>query len=308
MADSPDLPPLDDATAAWLCEHLPAGWEGAQLVAETKRSRVVRLATAEGARYFKQDLILPPPEATILARLAPRWPGHIAPVVALDEARGWSLTEDVGPRGLDGAETPAWCEVVEAFARVQLDTGLAPEEWIALGCRDLRGERLLGAVDAMLTDMRPHLDDETGARLDAQRPRVAAACDELAGDGIPATLVHQDLVPENLVLGAAGPVFIDWSDTVVGHPFFGPDRLLDSCWGDAERKAAVIDAYLGAYEGVAAPDRLRASFDAMLSLRVLYEDVRWHHELREVDPESEHARRMRADLVHGLGLVAGQPV
>ena len=30
--------------------------------------------------------------------------------------------------------------------------------------------------------------------------------------------------------------------------------------------------------------------------------------LREVDPESEHARRMRADLVHGLGLVAGQPV
>lgn len=116
--------------------------------------------------------------------------------------------------------------------------------------------------------------------------------------------MHQDLVPENLVWTGGRAVFLDWSDTVVGHPFFGLDRLLDSCWGDPQRKSAVIQAYLEAFEDLASEARLKRSFDRVLWLRVLYEDLRWHHEILALPEDSAQRQRLRADQLSGLAMVA----
>ena len=295
---------LPDGAHEWVASYLPESIESAEVINATQRSTVVRLRTDGRVCFFKADHILPPAEAIVIGRLAPRWPNHIVPVIALDEARGWSLSEDAGRTGLDDANTDDWCRLVDRFGRVQQATGLSADEWVALGCRDLRGERLFSAIDAMLADCRSEVGEKLWSRIESLRPKISEACNDLANDGIPATLVHQDLVPVNIILRDGVPVFLDWSDTVIGHPFFGCDRLLDSCWNEPERKAAVIDAYLGAFEGVVSEERLRASFKRVLWLRVLYEDVRWHHEIAELDPESEPAQRLGRDMIGGVRMVA----
>ena len=110
---------------------------------------------------------------------------------------------------------------------------------------------------------------------------------------------------ENIAVSANGPVLLDWSDVVVGHPFFACDRLLDACWTDAARKEAVIAAYLSAFDAVADAEILRRSFDAVLFLRVVYEGVRWMDEIEDLDPEAEHRRRLWADALAGLRAMAG---
>jgi len=300
----PEPVELPTAMGEWIDAHLPGVCESVEMVADTQRSFVVRLSSAGETFYFKSDRILPPPEAVVLARLARRWPARVPPVVAVDEERGWSLTRDVGAIGLDGATTDTWCRVAAGFAAVQCDPGLDASAWLALGCRDLRGRALFASIETMLADFEDQIDVTKQVALRAALPRIESACDALATDGIPATLVHQDLVPVNIVVRDGEPVFLDWSDTVVGHPFFGFDRLLDSCWNDVDRKAAVIDAYLAGFTHVAEPEHLRASFDRVLSLRVLYECVRWHHELAEIDVSSDHAVLLRKDALAGLSLVA----
>jgi len=37
---------------------------------------------------------------------------------------------------------------------------------------------------------------------------------------------------------------------------------------------------------------------------VLYEGLRWHHEIGALDPGCEHAARLRADQLLGLTMVA----
>ena len=66
----------------------------------------------------------------------------------------------------------------------------------------------------------------------------------------------------------------------------------------------MIDAYLECFEGVAPAAELRESFGCVLRRRVLYEDLRWHHEILAIDPGSEHAERLRRDIVAGLTAVA----
>ena len=298
------LPDMTDAMRTWVHAHAPGAVRTMETVASTPRSLVVRMTTTSGVLFFKSDKILPPPEGVVARRLSERWPEHIAPLVAVHAEHGWSLTRDAGRAGLDDASTAMWCRVVDRFARVQIDTGLTADEWVAIGCRDFRGPAFQVEVDAMLEGAAPDLAAGVRTRLRARHEQIAVACADLAADGIPATLVHQDFVPVNIIASGDAPVFIDWSDTVVGHPFFGFDRLLDSCWTDSERKTAVIDAYLAAFGGVAPAERLRASFQRVLSLRVIYECVRWHHELAATDPSLERSQFLRRDMLGGLTMIA----
>ena len=309
--DLPSLTALGGDAVHWIETQLPAVCTAAETVRETERSTVVRLSCDDGAVFFKADHILPPPEAAILGRLAMHKPQFVPRVLAVEEAKGWSLTRNAGPTGptsLDHESSEVWKAIARAFGTLQRNTGLGPDDWVKTGCRDFRGPKLFDAFCDMIENASaledPGLDAAAKDALRRLQPRIQEACDDLMSDGVPPTLVHQDLVPENLVYNAGQVVFLDWSDTVVGHPFFGLDRLLDFCWNDKERKAAVIADYIAGFEDFASPERLQQSFKRVLWLRVLYEDLRWHHEILALPPESEHAQRLRRDQLQGLALVA----
>ena len=312
--DLPSLTALSGDAVGWIHAHLSAPCSAAVTVREAARSTVVRLTCDDGVVYFKADHILPPPEAAVVGRLAKHNLGLVPRVVAVEETNGWSLTRDAGstgPTSLEHASTDVWRAVARAFGTLQRNTGLGPDDWVTVGCRDLRGPKLFEAFCALLEHASalsdPGLDASDREALQRLLPRIEEACSDLMSDGVPATLVHQDLVPENLIWNAGQVVFLDWSDTVVGHPFFGLDRLLDSCWNDSERKAAVIGDYIARFQDFAPAERLQQSVDRVLWLRVLYEDLRWHHEILALPPASEQAQRLRLDQLHGLRMVAQRP-
>lgn len=300
--DIPDV--LNDAERAFCVDRLGGAWRDVAVVRNGARSTVVRWTTERGVAWFKADHLLPPPEAAVLEELVRRVPGHVARPVALDPVRGWSLTHDAGPAGLDGASTADWCRVARDFGTVQRATLRDVDVWLDLGCADRRGARLRDCLLAFLDRFGPQLGSASASAVDRLRERVRDACDDLAGDGLPPALVHQDVVPENLVAAPTGTVFLDWSDTVVGHPFFGLDRLLDFCWTDRERRDAVVAAYLDAFDDLAPRPRLERSFSRVLSLRVLYEGLRWEREIDAVGAQTEHGARLLADLLAGLSMAA----
>ena len=289
---------------AWVQDALAPAVVQASGASAAPRSWVVRLEEGDRRWYFKEDRSHGPSEAAVLRRLAKRRPSAIAEVTAIDEARGWSLTCDAGPILRVEDHTDTWCAAVRRLGDLQVSEAAHADEWRARGCRDLSGDRLLGAIRTLLAAAFRDLEPGVRDALHAVTPRIEEACAALAVDPVPDTLVHRDIVPVNVVVSESGPVLLDWSDVVVGHPFFACDRLLDSCWTDQARKQAVIDAYLAAFEGVTDRDTLRESFDAVLFLRVVYEGVRWMDEIQGLDPASAHVRHLWADALSGLRAMA----
>ena len=269
------------------------------------RSWSVPLEDGDRRWYFKEDRSPGPSEVAVLSRLTSRHASAIAPLIASDEPRGWSLTADAGPILRVEDPTDLWCAAVQTLGALQVAEADHADTWRALGCRDLSGGRWLTAIEQLLAAAAPELAADVNEALHSLRPRMEAACAILAADPVPDTLVHRDVVLENIAVSANGPVLLDWSDVVVGHPFFACDRLLDACWTDAARKEAVIAAYLSAFDAVADAEILRRSFDAVLFLRVVYEGVRWMDEIEDLDPEAEHRRRLWADALAGLRAMAG---
>ena len=294
-----------EGAEAWVRNALSPAVVHARDARAAPRSWVVRLEDGEKRWFFKEDRSHGPSEAAVLSRLVDRRPSAIAVVAALDEGFGWSLTCDAGPILRVEDDTRTWCAAVRQLGELQVAEAEHVAAWRALGCRDLTRGGLRRAVGELLAAALPDLASDVCEVLDTLMPRIDAACALLAADPVPDSLVHRDVVLENVAVSDHGPVLLDWSDVVVGHPFFACDRLLDACWTDRARKEAVIDAYLAAFEGMADRDALRRSFDAVLFLRVVYEGVRWMDEVEGLDPASEHVRRLWADALAGLRAMAG---
>jgi hypothetical protein len=199
---------------AWTAPHSRA-WS-AVLRIETTGDPFWLKANAEGTRH----------EAALLATLAdldvtatPR------PVVA-DATLGLTLMPDGGPtvREAHGGSTPHAVleDLVVRYAALQRDTAPHVETLLGVGLDDVRPSRMtehfVGLVEECARAEGEHvLTADDAARLRALLPAYAEACAELDASGFAPTLQHDDLHDNNVL--ARGPVFIDWGDAVVGHPF-----------------------------------------------------------------------------------------
>ena len=57
-------------------------------------------------------------------------------------------------------------------------------------------------------------------RLLQAAPYVANLCQKLAACGIPMSLHHNDLHDANIFFAHSRPLFFDWGDSSIAHPFF----------------------------------------------------------------------------------------
>jgi hypothetical protein len=106
--------------------------------------------------------------------------------------------------------------------------------------------RLLGDDDLLMTG-RP--EGLSAAEVAAVRERISTlvdACHALADSGVPDSLEHGDLTADEVILGEMGPVFLDWSDGSVTHPFLSAASLLaDGAVGD-DPEGAYLGPWLAA--------------------------------------------------------------
>jgi hypothetical protein len=264
------------------------------------RSCILRVPTETGAVFFKA---VPPrgaPEPGLLSVLSTRYPQHLPRVLAVDTDRNWMLLGDLGDQTFCGVEeVDRWEEALRLFAQIQIDLSDEIDHLLAMGCPDQRLSTLEAGLGALLADPDAALVGKPGGltpdeveAVGALAPRLHDGCARLAAFRVPESLDHADLWAGNIVPGDGGPIFFDWAESSVAHPFFSfllfmPDathRL--SHVPDARRR--LRDAYLEPWTVYEPMERLIDAFELAQPLAALHHALLQH---RVVLPNLEPSSR-----------------
>ncbi len=213
-------------------------------------SSVLTLPTAAGAVWCKS---VPAPlahERTVVEMLEALAPGLTPALLG-----GWAeaggaatvLLGDVPGEPLFGAPVGVLEPLVRRWVDVQAVAAGHVDGLVRRGVPDRRPAPLLAGVRALAArpEVRADLADAELAALDELVAHLPDLLDELAGCGLPDTLVHGDLHPGNWVGDEERQALIDWGDSVVGHPAFDAHTLLERV-GAAEAPA-VLEVWADAW-------------------------------------------------------------
>jgi hypothetical protein len=282
-------------------------------------SAFARVPTTAGLVYFKAASPMLRFEAALTQALA-RWrPDCTVPVLAVDVERGWLLSADAGVTLRSLMQSPAdlwrWHELLPLYAQVQIDLTPRVPELLALGTPDRRlaglpalFEQLLEDKEGLRVGLPKGLTPEEYEHLRDLHPRFAALCEQLAGYGIPETLVHEEAHDANILVGQGSYIFTDWSDSSVAHPFFGmvvalsntSDRLnLDEYGPEMMR---LRDLYLEPWTRFAAREQLVAAFRLGYRLGMVNRALTWHADIAAlpIEHKESHLHAVAAWLQYFL--------
>jgi hypothetical protein len=171
--------------------------------------------------YFKASAPVQAFEVPLLALLVGEFGDRLPEVLAFERERARLLMRDAGTPFRELVRAPRdlrhWEAVVPLYAELQLGVAAQVDELLRLGVPDLRLERLSGEFRALVE--RADVTEEERSELRGLEPQVAALCEELCHDGIPATLQHNDLHENNVLVRDGRYRLFDWGDSSISHPF-----------------------------------------------------------------------------------------
>jgi hypothetical protein len=238
------------------------------VVKERPWSTVLEAPTDAGRVFMKMPSAATAFEPALNAALA-RWevPGVQHPL-AVDLDRGWMLLPDGGKtmRELPPAETlPRWPGVIERYAELQVAVCAHAEQLLALRVPDARLER----GDELVAELGSPHQAELLERMGTLRERLERV-------PVPPSIQHDDLHDANVFLTPGGPVFFDWGDACVTHPFMSLTVAFSSIAfihdlapGDAVF-ARLRAAYLVPWAEFGSPQQLEDALDAAIELGALW--------------------------------------
>ena len=249
-----------DETAAWIDARLERTGE-LEILRTRPWSALIRVPTAEGDVWFKEASPVNAFEPALTALLAARRPDCVPEVVAAEGAR--MLTADAGPSLRTVLEekrpAPAWEEIVALYAELQIDLAGAIDELLALGVPDSRpgtlGHRVRGSL--------------------------------------PLTLIHEEVQDANVHVLDDKPIFIDWAEGSVSHPFAGMTNTLRivgwrSGWEPGGPETLRLrDSYLEPWTRFAPIGELREIFTEGYALGALARAATWERTLARLSPEAQ---------------------
>lgn len=211
-------------------------------------SAVLRLQTSVGAVYFKAVPEIFSSEGRLLSDLGTRSPELIPRVIARDDERCWWLLADAGGGSLQTTgDVGAWQDSLAAYARLQIDLMAHAGELTASGCPVVTLDTLATEIQWLtgntrfLTSPKNGLSPEELAEFQSLALDLVSVCGRLGDLGIAPTLEHGDFHARQIIMGQAGPVFIDWTDARIAHPFFSLTSFLREEGFAAQEGEVAID-------------------------------------------------------------------
>lgn len=232
-------------------------------------STVLRIPTTDGDLYFKASAPVQAFEVPLLAVLREDFADRLPEVLAYDVERAWMLMRDAGVPLREVVKTRRdvhhWLATVPLYAEIQIAAAQRVPGLVDLGVPDMRLARLPDVFDELVS--RAALAANERAALGDLRPRLAALCEELAHDGIPETLQHNDLHFNNVLVRDGRHRIFDWGDSSISHPFQTMRITISFLkWtlgieGEDEIDRQVRDAYLEPWSTYGTTDALLRSFD-----------------------------------------------
>jgi hypothetical protein len=273
-----------------------------------ERAFLLRLRTERGSHYLRAVPEHAAHEARLVAWLAEHFAGDLPEIVACDADRGWYLQRV----HVDGAllleqvrEEEEWYRAIRRLGEIQRAAAGHAKTLRAIGVpyRGLdvlahRIPRLCDDADALMPARTSALSRAEAERLQSLVPALLSLCRELASFDLPDTLDHGNLTAASVLSSLAGPMFLDWSDGAIGHPFFSPGMLMADAVAllpasSRESRRRLRDSYTAAWADLAdAPDLARA-FDIARVLAPVHSAAAIH---ADVLPLAGYAWQL-ADLV-----------
>jgi hypothetical protein len=251
---------MSDDVGEWLATHGVEPSADVETIHERPWSTVLRVPTADGDLYLKQEQPLQAFEVALTVALAQRWPDRVPEVVAADVERAWLLTRDGGTRIADSGDFGKFPHALGLYGELQVGEVPRVDELLAFGLPDVRMPVLAAAYEPFFE--RDHgLDADEVARLLALTPRFQELCRELDSFGLPASIQHDDLHQWNVFVRGERVAIYDWGDSSVAFPLWSwlkPFFALTDQGSDSEPLRV---AYLSAWREFAAERDLRRALE-----------------------------------------------
>lgn len=260
----------------------------------SERAFVMRIRSHNDTFYFRAAPFVFAHEPPLLEWLARRYPLNVPEVVAIDAERGWVLQREAGAGALplsEEREEEVWYRAVRRMAEIQIESARDVPTLRYLGCpaRGLdvlarRIPRLCADTAAMMLGQPCGLSRRAIERVAALAPTLLALCEELASFELPDCLDYGDLRASSIFSTLGEPVYLDWSDSSISHPFFAVAHLLadavsllPSTSREAERR--LRDSYLAPWRSAAPRERLTRAFEVARRLAPFHQAATIHAEL-----------------------------
>lgn len=267
-------------------------------------SVLTTVPTDHGKLWFKENNPGQFQEASIVAALAEIAPEHVVAPLAIEPTRGWMLSPDHGATlaTLKSTDYALWARVVTDFVDLQQqaahqrnrlkDAGLASLEPGIAG--NFVSNQLL--LHTGLPEEHPlHLNAGQADGIYASVPRIEDAAAQLIALGVPLSLEHNDLHPNNAFIpgSSTDPLrFFDFGDSYWAHPFsslYVPLNVMMENWetgSDDARIRRVLTAYLERWTAYAPLPKLREALEPALQLGRLNRYASWLRLLIHADDKS----------------------
>jgi hypothetical protein len=259
-----------------------------------ERSFVLRIGSEQGTCYFKAVPPVFAHEPELVQWLARAYPDHFPAVLAIDPTRGWLLERTLAADALpleEVREEEEWYRAVRRLAEIQVECGTRVHELTALGCphRGLeilarRIPRLCADAGAFLLGQPCGLSQPEMTRIAGLAPTLLALCEELASYNIPDSIEHGGLVASSVLSSVGGPIYIDWSNSSLSHPFFSMSRIMSDAVSlvpatSRESRRRLRDSYLAPWSPLAPHETLVRAFEIARVLAPVHQAATAYAEL-----------------------------
>jgi hypothetical protein len=174
-------------------------------------------------------------EYALTAELTRRFPAFLPRILnTIPEWKGWVM-EDVEGVPLNEADIRCQCEqAFTALATMQKEMVTDMASLSALGAIDWTCGRIASLSEPFFAESQRAMQAQISTKsrplgrseLHQLKNDVEPALREFSDAGVPDTLVHGDIGHGNIITTLNGPVFLDWAETYVGHPFLSAEHLL----------------------------------------------------------------------------------
>jgi hypothetical protein len=263
-------------SVARLREHAASLSSAPEQLRAWERDFVMRLQTDSGSFYFKATSGIFGHEPALSRWLAEQYAASFLEVAAVDVPRGWLLQREVAAGALpldEVREEEEWYLAARRLGEIQVETTRRLAELRQLDV-PYRGLELLArripelcADEAVLKGSGPEaLTAAEMERVAALAPTLLALCEELASFEIPDALDHGDLRARNVLSTLGGPVYVEWMESSISHPFFSLGSLMPEAIGllpavSRESRRRMRDSYLAAWKGHGSTAHLVRAFE-----------------------------------------------
>lgn len=316
---------IEKLLAKVLSHQDPSDWPIIRQLNQGTDFCLLSLSDASGRRVWFKAVGEPNTrEYALTAELARRFPAYLPKILAtIPEWNGW-LMEDVNGIPLNESTSMDQCErALTALAAMQRELAIDVDVLSTLGaknwtCAQIRShfepffQEALCAMEAQVSTKSKPL---SGRELLQLRNQLESALDEFMNAGIPETLIHGDIGHGNILATRGGPVFLDWAETYIGHPFLCTEHLLADLARSnpifARNQAALRSHYAALWNGYVRPTELKKIIALAPTFGAfVYGLIAWDASRNRPDPAQAWPlirsllRRTRRELEHAVEVSA----